>query len=70
MPIQHEGRVEEQRCPSCGKLRPLDWYVPASEDCWKCRSIANPVFKTKSESADIARIRRNIRNDKRKAVKR
>ena len=51
------------------KLRPLDWYVPASEDCWKCRSIANPVFKDKSESADIARIRRNIRNDKRKAVR-
>lgn len=37
MPVWHEGGVDTRECPHCGQSRPYDWYVPASDACWRCR---------------------------------
>lgn len=39
------NNLRTKRCPYCGVERPVDWYVPMREACWKCRETKRDESK-------------------------
>lgn len=61
MPRINENNVPTRLCPHCVKKRPHDWFSPADEACWKCRTL-RPKPKPEPKGNDVEAIRRRIRN--------
>lgn len=36
---EQRGKVECEECPSCGRPRPIDWFVREGGPCWRCRAL-------------------------------
>lgn len=51
----YHGRVEIRRCPTCGKERPIDWFIRnhrEHESCWFCRETGRDGSKPRKEKGN------------------
>lgn len=51
----YHGRIEIRQCPTCGKERPIDWFVrnhQEHESCWLYRETGRDGGKTRKENGN------------------
>ncbi len=52
---EQRGKVECEECPSCGRPRPIDWFVREGGPCWRCRALGIvPAGPQGDKGADCA----------------